>query len=322
MRGRDVAEVAVRALFAEGLLVGGADRLSDCRDAIACWVDVHAPDAESMEAVAKEFGLHPLAVEDCLHYPQRPKLESYGDSAFLIWIVPEGRAGDGLDLNELDAFLGERWLVTVHREPLDAVERVASEAQAHLSRGVDWVLHALLDLTVDKVFPLLDEVADRLEEIEDRMLERADPADLEALLGSKRLLIRIHKAIVPERDILRELVREEALVSPEAYRYFQDVADHLARVEDGVETYREVASGAMDVYLSSVNNRMNEIMKQLTVVATIFMPLTLISGIYGMNVVAGMWPPVQAAWSFAAICAAMAAIAVVMALYFRRKNWW
>ena len=136
------------------------------------------------------------------------------------------------------------------------------------------------------------------------MLTRADPADLENLLTAKRLLIALHKAVGPERDVLRELTREEAFVSADAYRYFQDVGDHLARVEDCVETYRDVAAGAMDIYLSSVSNRMNEIMKQLTVVATIFMPLTLISGIYGMNVLRGMWPPAEAAWSFAAIVGA------------------
>ncbi|TLM80269.1 MAG: magnesium/cobalt transporter CorA [Actinobacteria bacterium] len=317
-----MAQVTVRALYEEGLLVGGEEMLDQVGGAKAAWVDVFEPDEASMESVAREFRLHPLAVEDCLHYPQRPKLESYGDSVFLIWIVPEGRIGDGLDMNELDAFLGQRWLVTVHREPVDAADRVASEAEAHLSRGVDWVLHALLDLTVDKVFPILDEVSDRLEALEDRMLERAERTDLGDLLEAKRMLVRIHKAIVPERDILRELVREEQLVSQEAYRYFQDVGDHLARVEDGVETYRDVASGAMDVYLSAVSNRMNEIMKQLTVVATIFMPLTLISGIYGMNVLAGMWPPSEAVWSFPLIIAGMLLIALGMGLYFRRKNWW
>lgn len=317
-----MTDMAVRALYDEGLAVGGEELLTDVGRAKAVWIDVLEPDDSALEAIAREYHLHPLAVEDCLHFPQRPKIDSYGDSAFIIWIVPEGRQGDGLDLNELDVFLGKKWLVTVHRERIEAVDRVAAEAEAHLERGVDWVLHALLDLTVDKVFPLLEEVSDRLEDIEDRMLERAERGDLEELLESKRLLVRIHKAIVPERDILRELVREEALVSQEAYRYFQDVADHLARVEDGVETYREVASGAMDVYLSSVSNRMNAIMKQLTVVATIFMPLTLISGIYGMNVLRGMWPPSEALWSFEGIIGGMLAIAVGMALYFRRKNWW
>jgi magnesium transporter len=122
--------------------------------------------------------------------------------------------------------------------------------------------------------------------------------------------------------VLRSLVRVQTLVDDEAYRYLQDVGDHLARAEDSIETAREVAAAIMDIYLSSVSNRMNAIMKQLTVVATIFMPLTLISGIYGMNVIKGMWPPVDAFWSFWGVVVGMLLIAAGMALYFRRKNWW
>ena len=122
--------------------------------------------------------------------------------------------------------------------------------------------------------------------------------------------------------MLRGLARESGVISPDAYTYFQDVGDHIARAIDSVETYQDVAASVMDVYLSAQSNRMNEIMKQLTVVATIFMPLTLITGIYGMNLVLGMWPPTTATWSFPVLMASMLVIAVVMAAYFRRKNWW
>ena len=153
-----MSEIAVRALYEEGIRVGGAEVLADISEARVVWVDVTDPDEASMEVAAREFGLHELAVEDTLHFPQRPKLESYGTSLFLIWIVPEFIDGDGLDLRELDIFLGERWIVTVHRDKLDAVDRVADEAEAYLERGADWTVHALLDLTVDKVFPVLDEI--------------------------------------------------------------------------------------------------------------------------------------------------------------------
>jgi magnesium transporter len=134
--------------------------------------------------------------------------------------------------------------------------------------------------------------------------------------------MQLHRVVGPSRDILRGLVRERSMIGEEVYRYFQDVGDHLARVDDSIETYRDVGAAAMDIYLSAQSNRMNEIMKQLTVVATIFMPLTLISGIYGMNVLRGMWPPVMAWWSFPMIIAVMLAISVGMALYFRRRKWW
>jgi magnesium transporter len=134
--------------------------------------------------------------------------------------------------------------------------------------------------------------------------------------------VRLHKVVSPERDVVRGLARLEAFVEPDAYMYFQDVGDHLARLGDTIDTYREVANGTMDIYLSVQSNRLNGIMKQLTVVATIFMPLTLISGIYGMNVLKGMWPPASAGWSFAAIIGAMVLIAVWMVLFFRRRDWW
>ena len=146
--------------------------------------------------------------------------------------------------------------------------------------------------------------------------------ELRSLHRVRRQLVRLHRIVAPERDILRGFARESDIIGEDAYRYFQDVSDHVARVLDSIETYQDVAASVMDVYLSAQNNRMNEIMKQLTVVATIFMPLTLLSGIYGMNVVAGMWPPPLARWSFAAIVVSMLAIAAVMAAYFRKKNWW
>ena len=188
--------------------------------------------------------------------------------------------------------------------------------------GPDWVLHKIVDLLVDSVLPLVDGIGEDLSTIEDDIIAVYRPEDLNRLHGVRRQLVRLHRVVAPERDMLRALVRESEVVSQDAYRYFQDVGDHLARVLDSIETYQDVGASVMDVFLSAQNNRMNEIMKQLTVVATIFMPLTLISGIYGMNVVLGMWPPINRFWSFPAIVAGMLLIAGVMAAYFRRKNWW
>lgn len=317
-----MSRITVRVLDGERVAVGGEELLAEAASARAAWVDVLEPDEASLGRVAAAFALHPLAVEDCLHFPQRPKAESYGDSLFLIWVVPQSVVGDGLELRELDVFVGARWLVTVHREPMEAIDRVAADAESYLRRGCDWTLHGVLDLAVDKVLVVLDALDDRIEDLEDAMLERADRADLEHLLETRRLLVSLHKVVVPERDALRELAREEALVSAEAYRYFQDIGDHLARVEDSVETLRDAAAGTMDIYLSSVSNRLNGIMKQLTIVATIFMPLTLISGIYGMNFLRGGWPPYGSMWGFAATISLMLTIAGGMWIYFRRKDWW
>lgn len=286
------------------------------------WIDVSEPDEAALKAVSARFPLPPLAIEDCLHFPQRPKLDAYHDITFLIWLLPQILVGDGLTPHELDVFLGEEHLITVHRADVPALDRIISHADAYLARGAEWTLHAILDAAVDEVFPIVEILSDELEQLEDLMLTDARIEHLQRLYIAKRSLVALHKVVSPERDVVRGLARLEAFVEPDAYMYFQDVGDHLARVGDQIDTYREVASGAMDVYLSAQSNRMNLIMKQLTMVATIFMPLTLISGIYGMNVLRGMWPPSGAGWSFPAVIAAMALIAVGMFTYFRRKDWW
>ncbi len=315
------ARITVRWIDNGVLRADGMESLPDELTG-AVWIDIVDVDMDSLAAVAARFSLPPLAVEDCLHFPQRPKIDTYPDVTFLIWLLPGLVPGDGIASQELDVFLGAEHLVTVHREEIDVVNRVATHAEEYLKRGVEWTLHAILDISVDDVFPVIEMLSDELEELEDVMLSDARPTSLQRLYAAKRSLVQLHKVVGPERDVVRGLARLEAFVEPAAYMYFQDIGDHLARVADQVDTYRDVASGTMDIYLSSVSNRMNAIMKQLTIIATIFMPLTLISGIYGMNVVKGMWPPISASWSFPLIIGSMIAITVWMLWFFKRRDWW
>ena len=284
------------------------------------WIDVRDPDESALRAVGERFFLPPLAREDCIHYPQRPKLDLYQDVTFLIWLVPYVHADNGLDSHEIDVVLGKEHLVTMHRGEIEVVEQAASHAQELLSRGVEWTLHALLDEAVDSVFPIIEELADELEALEDLMLTDARPEHLQRLYASRRALVQLHKTVGPERDVVRGLARLEAFVEPDAYMYFQDIGDHLARVADQIDTYREVASTTMDIYLSAQSNRMNQIMKTLTVVATIFMPLTLISGIYGMNF--RFMPELSWRFGYFGALALMGAVALGMVWYFRRRDWW
>jgi magnesium transporter len=314
--------VTVRWMEGSALREGGLDDVAAARATGTVWVDVRDPDQDALHPLAEQFGLHPLAVEDCLHFPQRPKVDTYIGSMFIVWVLPVKVEGDGIEYLELDAFLGPGFLITSHIGQLAVIDAVAGNGFCILDRGADWTLHAILDRAVDEVFPIVDYAADELDAIEDRLLTRPTNEELHRLYTMKRILVSLHKAIGPERDVLRGMARQNELVSPEAYLYYQDVGDHLARVADAIDTYRDVASGAMDIYLSSVNNRMNQIMKQLTVVATIFMPLTLLSGIYGMNITEGMWPPITAVWSFGLVIASMLVIAVAMLVAFRRRNWW
>jgi magnesium transporter len=316
------AKVTVRWMEGAAVREGGAPDVAAARATGMVWVDVTDPDQDTLHALAAEFGLHPLAVEDCLHFPQRPKMDAYVGSMFIVWVLPVRVEGDRIEYLELDAFLGPGFLITSHLGAVPAIDAVAANGFCILDRGAEWTLHAVLDRAVDAVFPLVDYVADELDAIEDRLLTRPSDQDLHRLYTMKRILVALHKTVGPERDVLRGMTRQSDLVSPEAYLYFQDIGDHLARVADSIDTYRDVASGAMDIYLSAVNNRMNQIMKQLTVVATIFMPLTLLSGIYGMNITEGMWPPITAVWSFGAVIGSMVVIAVAMLAAFRRRNWW
>jgi magnesium transporter len=317
------AQVIVRWVDSGQLRVGSVADLDAAKAGTgAIWVDVLEPDAETLAVLAQAFGLHPLAVEDCMHFPQRVKVDLYPESAFVVWVFPQAVAGATFRPVEADVFLGERYVITSHREAIPVIDQVGSEAAASLSRGADWTLHQLLDRGVDRIFPLVDGLSDRLDEIENVLLDDPAQTDLQRLYAIKRTLVQLYRIVGGERDVLRSLSRREKCISPDAYLYFQDVGDHLARVVDTIDTYRDVASGAMDIYLSAVNNRLNDVMKRLTVVATIFMPLTLISGIYGMNVVAGMWPPIGAAWSFWAVAGSMLVIVVAMLTYFKRRRWW
>jgi magnesium transporter len=322
-----MAEVVMRWVDAQGALqTGGKADLDAAREAGATWVwaDVTDPAPEALTKLSERFGFHELAIEDVEHSQRRAKVDRYAEGLFLVWLTPSHPRGDGIASSELDVFIGKSYLVTLHEGPNKAIDAVAGDALHTMESGPAWVLHKIVDLLVDNTLPLVDKIGEQLETIEDKMLDSPRQDDLLELHRCRRQLVRLHRILAPERDLLRSLARESDVIGEEAYRYFQDVGDHVARALDTVETYQDVGASVMDVYLSAQSNRMNEIMKQLTVVATIFMPLTLISGIYGMNLIGGMWPPAgeRPVWAFWAVMGFMVALAAAMAAYFRKKNWW
>jgi magnesium transporter len=318
-------EVSVRWLASDGAFEqGDIAALDDAADAPWVWVDVTDPDDEVLSLLGARFSLHELNLEDAKHRQHRAKFDQSPGCLFLAWLTPEHPRGDSVVVSEIDAFIGKDYLITVHTGANKAVEQIASRDARSMRSGPAWILHEIIDLLVDSSLPLVDRIGERLTSIEDRMLDNPRHGDLQELHRVRRQLVRLHRIIAPERDLLRGLARESDVISAEAYRYFQDVGDHIARALDSVETYQDVGASVMDVYLSAQSNRMNAIMKQLTVVATIFMPLTFISGIYGMNLTAGMWPPAGDAhiWSFWAVIGGLVVLSVTMAVYFRKKNWW
>lgn len=318
-----MSRVVVRWIAEDGSLrVTGAEGLDEALSRPWCWVDVAQPDEVTLNALAAPLGLHPLAVEDSLHRQSRPKLDLYPEGPFFTWLTPHLSESGVLSTDELDVFLYNRALVTAHDGVIEAIDEVASDAATLLPRGTDWILHGILDRLVDSVLPIADAVGDRLEDVEDRMLAEPSRHDLEELYALRRHLLALHRIVSPQRDMIRTLSRERQFVSEEVFRYFDDVVDHLLHVEESLETYRDIGSAVMDIYLSAQSNRLNEIMKVLTVVTVLIGAMTLVSGIYGMNLLEGMWPPPGASWSFPAIMAFMAVLGAAMAALFRRMKWW
>ena len=249
------------------------------------WLDLYQPPAEDLALLTDIFRFHPLAVEDVDHFGQRPKIDPFGDFAL---IVAYGANEDQDGLVEVHCFFSERFLVTVHRDscpPFDDLRRRAAMQMALPARGAK-LLYLVLDALTDSFFPGLSALDDRIDELEDSVLQRPDDAQLQMLFRLKRRLVEWRKVITPQRDMLARLatgVVDIPGMNEDTERYFRDVYDHLIRISDLVDSYRDLLTGAMDVYLSTVSNRLNEVMKRLTIVATIFMPLTWIVGFFGMN---------------------------------------
>jgi magnesium transporter len=249
------------------------------------WLDLHRPDAEDVRRLGELFGVHPLALEDAQHFGQRAKIEDYDHFAFL---VAYGAAPDDDRLVEVHCFYSERFLVTVHRDEAPALAELRTE-HGRRDRGPDepiLVLHRVLDCLTDSLFSLLEGLDEAIDAIE-ADLERG-PSDRmqRSIFALRRRLIAIRKTVGPQRDMLGRLsggVAELPGMTREAERYFRDVYDHLIRIGDLLESYRDLLSGAQDVYLATVSNRLNAVMKQLTVIATIFLPLTLVVGYFGQN---------------------------------------
>ncbi|MEZ5126133.1 MAG: magnesium/cobalt transporter CorA [Thermoleophilia bacterium] len=287
------------------------------------WLDLHQPSADEIDMLDELFALHPLAVEDISHFGQRPKVDDYDDIAML---VAYGANGDRDGLVEVHCFIAEKFLITVHRDECPPFEelRLRATREPFLRLHNAQLLHAITDALADSFFPELSRLDDRIDALEAAMLGRPSDVQLQEIFHLKRRLISWRKVITAQRDLFATLVAgavELPGASVGSDRYFRDVYDHLIRISDLVDSYRDLLSGAMDLYLSTVSNRLNEVMKRLTIVATVFMPLTWITGFFGMNFPAlvtavGGWPM----FILLGIATQGAAVAAML-VYFRRRGW-
>jgi magnesium transporter len=289
------------------------------------WLDLQRPSPEDAELLGQLFGFHPLPLEDAQQFGQRAKLEDYDDFAF---IVVYGASADEDRLVEVHCFYSERYLVTVHRDDCppfaDLRARYLQGEKEHTETTPILLLHEVIDRLTDSFFPMLQEFDDDLDAIEADL--EGEPADglQQAIFALKRRLVHIRKAVGPQRDLLARLADGTAALpgmSVEAERYFRDVYDHLIRIGDLLESYRDLLSGASEVYLSTVSNRLNAVMKQLAVIATIFLPLTFVTGFFGQNF-GWMVDHIGSGWTFVVVGLGSQAIALVIVLaYFRRRGW-
>jgi magnesium transporter len=287
------------------------------------WLDLHRVDEDDAAVLGEIFGFHPLAVEDTLHFEQRPKIEDYDDFTFL---VVYGATADEDGLVEVHCFYSERCLVTVHHDDCPPFARLREHYARTASGAIEpiFLLHRVVDVLTDSFFPTLQQMDDDLDEI-DAQLAGDPPADLQrTIFGLKRRLITIRKAAGPQRDLVASLaggLTDVPGMTPEAARRFRDVYDHLIRVSDLIETYRDLLSGASDVYLATVSNRLNGVMKQLAVIATVFMPLTFITGFFGQNF-GWMVDHVGGATSFLVFGVGSLLLASgALVVYFGRRGW-
>lgn len=291
------------------------------------WVDVQGLGSEDiLKRLGKVFTLHPLVLEDVVNVPQRPKVEDYHHQLLIItrMVTPTDNER-GFISEQVSFILGPHYLLTVQEEyDVDTFHKVRDRIRFNRGqirqRGADYLAYTLLDTIIDGFFPVLEDYGERLEALEDEVVMNPSRQTLESIYDLKRELLALRRAIWPQRDALNLLIRDgDKLISEEVRVYLRDCYDHAAQVMDMVEAYRELASGLMDVYLSSVGHRMNEVMKLLTVVSGIFIPLTFFTGLYGMNF--QHMPELGWRWSYPVLLFMMGAIASGLVLFFWKRGW-
>ena len=287
------------------------------------WLDVHRPADADLETLGALFGFHPLALEDSLHFGQRAKIEDYDDFVFL---VVYGWAPDEDGLVEVHCFYSERFLVTVHRDDAPALVETRRRCERTLAETAEpiLVLHQVVDALVDSFFPVLTRFNDRLDVIEDGILARPGERQIQEILEMRRRVVLLRRAIGPQRDVFGRVAGggvELPGLTADAKRHFRDVYDHLFRLAETINAYRDLMTGVIDVYLSAASNRLGAVTKQLTLIATIFLPLTFITGFFGQNF-AWMVEHVDTWPAFVALgLGVQLATMALLAVYLKRRGW-
>ncbi|MCM1983346.1 magnesium/cobalt transporter CorA [Lyngbya confervoides] len=309
----------------------------DCRPFLesesVSWIDVQGLGSETtLKSIGEVFDLHPLVLEDVVNVPQRPKVEDYEDQLLIVTrMVTLRPQQEDYVIEQVSFILEPRSLLTVQEyaehDCFNAVRMRIRRNKGVIRRmGTDYLAYALLDAIIDGYFPVLEQFGERIEALEEEVVDRPTPQTLAKIHQMKRELLVLRRTIWPQRDALTLLFRDGTdFISDEAQIYFRDCYDHTIQLLDMVETYRDLTSSLMEVYLSSVNNKMNEVMKTLTVISTIFIPLSFIAGVYGMNFNSQVsplnMPELNWYWGYPAVWVLMITIAAGLVFFFWRRGW-
>ena len=254
------------------------------------WVDFINEPPETCRPILQDFKFHYLAINDALQETHVPKLDDWGEYLYIVLNYMEAEENGetwNTEVDELDIFLGKNYVITHHDHQVSAIDEtwaVCHRDERNLQAGADHLLYRITDNLVAGYMPAVEKIDNAIDEIEDQVFDRPSPKTLERLFGLKRVLIAMRRILLPQREVLNKLARDDyKVIDPKDRVFFRDIYDHLVRLHDLNESLRDLVSGALDTYLSVINNRMNEVMKTLTIITTLFMPLTFVTGFFGMN---------------------------------------
>lgn len=290
------------------------------------WIDVEGlHDVAILEKVGEAFGLHPLVMEDILNTDQRPKMEDYGDYLYIVMkmLCFDEKKGEVVS-DQVSIILGKNFVISFQEGELDVFDPLRGRLQEGKGKarkmGADYLAYSLIDAVVDNYFLMLERFGDEIERIEEELVKNPNQNTVHRIHSLKHDMLYLRRSVWPLRELVGGLDRGESPLFGEAMNmYLRDVYDHVVYLVDTIETFRDMLSGMLDIYLSSINNRMNEIMKVLTIIATLFMPLTFLAGVYGMNF--KYMPELEWSGGYPATLIVMASIAVVMLIFFRKRKW-
>lgn len=292
------------------------------------WVILEDPTQEETLGILRDtFQFHPLSIEDCQSEGyQTPKVDNFEQNLFIIShaLLQDHEKLENLEMDELDLFLGKNYVVSSYRSAtMPPVQRVWEKLEKDnrlILNGADFLCHTILDGLVDDYMPLIDRMDEEIEWLEDRVLEKPNPETLQRILELKHSTLTLRRIISPQREIMNRLSRDEFdLILPNHRIYFRDIYDHLVRIQDLIESVRDIVSGTLDIYLSATSNRLNEVMKALTIVSTIFLPLSFVAGVYGMNF--KYFPEINWPYGYLYVWGLFIAIFVGMLAFFKKRGW-